>query len=781
MSARLRFTGPLGALSPTSRQVLIDRSLSTRPEVAATVEALLADVRARGDVALRALAARFDGVTLDSLEVSEAQRLRALDALAPELRRALERAAANLEYVARQSLPPPLLVEVEPGVVVGRRADPVGAVGVYAPGGTAAYPSSVLMGVVPARVAGVREIVVCSPPGREGLPSEVVLAAAQLAGATRVFALGGAGAIGAMAWGTASVPRVDRIVGPGNAWVAEAKRQIAGEVAIDAPAGPSEILVIGGAGADGGAIARELLAQAEHDPDACVVALCLEADLARRVEAALDELVPVTPRRSIVEQALTSRGAVLTVDSLDEAVAFANEFAAEHVQLSVPDPRSVLPRLRNAGTIFVGASTSVAFGDYLTGANHVLPTAGAGRRFSGLSVLDFLRWQTWQEVTPEAAPRLAGDVERLARSEGLPAHAEAARQASGASPHRARVRAPPRLRSTLAEVRRYQPARPPCEIDLTDNTNLFGVPPSVRAVLEAPAPAAVTRYPSPYADGLRAALAKRLEVPFANVATGCGSDDVLDAAFRAFGDPGERVVFCPPTFSIVASFARSNGLEPRAVPLDADAISAARPRLVYLCSPNNPTGAELPVGLLEQFLERSGAVVVVDEAYVEYAGRPSLVRQACAEERLLVVRTLSKAWGLAGLRLGYAVGSARLIEQLEKARGPYKVGALAEACGVAVLTHDEVWVSQRIEAVVRERERFREALVARGLRPLPSAANFLLLPMDGAEAVAHRMRERGVSVRAFTGLEGVGEAVRISIGPRELMEACLTALVEVTS
>jgi histidinol dehydrogenase len=775
----VRFRGALAALREVDRLSLMERSFSLDPRVTTTVAKQLAEVRAEGDTALLRFAKEFDRAELETLEVPRAELERALETLDPAVRRGLERAAKNLEAVARASLPPPSQVEVEPGVVVGRRADPFARVGVYAPGGKAAYPSSVLMGVVPARAAGVKDIIVCSPPSSSGLPSDVVLAAAALAGATRVFAIGGAGAIGALAFGTASVPRVDRIVGPGNAWVAEAKRQVAGEVGIDSPAGPSEILVIADAQASPEAIARELLAQAEHDVDACVVALCVGEALAARVIGALEASLASQPRRATIETALRTRGAVLSIASLDEAWPFAETFAAEHLQLNLADAESSLSKVRNAGTVFLGASTSVAFGDYLTGANHVLPTAGAGRRFSGLSVLDFVRWQTWQRVTPAAAASMASDVVTLATSEGLPAHANAAQGASAATT--VEDTATLRTRPTLAPIERYLPTRPPCQLDLTDNTNLFGVPPSVQQLLASPPPAAVTRYPAPYADTLRGALASFTGTALENIVTGCGSDDVLDATFRAFGEPGDVVAYCPPTFSIVSAFARANTLIPTAVPLDVDALARSAGRVIYLCSPNNPTGAVLPEGFVEALLSKTNAVVVLDEAYVEYASRESMAKRAPSLERLVVVRTLSKAFGLAGLRIGYAVGSPALIAQIEKTRGPYKVGGLSEAAAVAVLTKDREWVQRGIDIVKSSRAAFLEALSANGFRTLPTEANFVLVPLErSATDVATRMRERGVSVRAFSALKGLGEAVRISIGTDAMMKTCLDALMEAT-
>jgi histidinol dehydrogenase len=282
------------------------------------------------------------------------------------------------------------------------------------------------MGVVPARAAGVSEVIVCSPPEPNGTVAAVTLAAAELAGADRVFAVGGAGAIAAMAYGTQSIPRVDRIVGPGNAYVAAAKLLVADRVAIDSPAGPSELLVIADETASAAHIAAEILAQGEHDPDAVVAVVAIGGETAAGVTRELERLFAVQERRGIIERALRARGAILVASSMAEAVAFANEFAPEHLLLATSAADAILPKLRNAGTVFRGETSSVAFGDYMTGANHVLPTGGLARSYSGLSVLDFIRWTTYQRVDRDAASRLAADVAAFADAEGLPAHAAAA-------------------------------------------------------------------------------------------------------------------------------------------------------------------------------------------------------------------------------------------------------------------------------------------------------------------------------------------------------------------
>ena len=414
------------ALFVDERTSVFRRRSTTTLSVRAETEEIIRRVRVDGDRALREMAIEYDGVSLDALEVSRSARQRALDAIAPELRSALERAADNIAKVHAACPPRNFEVETEPGVTVGRWCDPLERVGIYAPGGRAAYASSVLMAAIPARVAGVSETILCSPPQRDGSIATIVLAASEIAEVDRVFAVGGAGAIAAMAYGTASVPRVDRIVGPGNAYVAEAKLQVSRDVGIDSPAGPSELLVICDADCDVDTVAREVLAQAEHDVNACVVVLCLDEATAGSIESAIERRLTDAPRADVIRAALEQRGALITRASMNEAIEFANEFAPEHLMLAIDDAERVLPDIRNAGSVFIGGSSSVVFGDYITGGNHVLPTGGLARSYSGLGPLDFVRWTWYQKVTPEAAQRLANDTAILATAEGLPAHAAAA-------------------------------------------------------------------------------------------------------------------------------------------------------------------------------------------------------------------------------------------------------------------------------------------------------------------------------------------------------------------
>jgi len=418
LSCIVRWRGRCSELSAADRRALFDRSLNADDAIRQRTADIVHRVRAEGDDALRAMAVDFDGVSLDSLEVPRATWQRALDALEPALRRSMERSASNIARVHESFAPVTQEAESEPGILIGRRPDPLARVGVYAPGGRAAYPSSVLMGAVPARVAGVGEIILCSPPDRTtGRPADVVLAAAALAGVDRVFALGGAGAIAAMAFGTASVPRVDKIVGPGNRFVAAAKSLVAADCAIDFYAGPTEIVIVSDRG-NPEWIAADLIAQAEHDPQARAILITSSARLAAGVARFVGDRMPANgPAR----ESLTRHGGIIVTRSAQESVELANRAAAEHL---VCDDEKTAAAISCAGAVFVGQYTAQVAGDYAIGSNHVLPTNGAARFRGGLHAADFVRVSTVQRMTAAGLRTLAPTVITLARQEGLEGHAQ---------------------------------------------------------------------------------------------------------------------------------------------------------------------------------------------------------------------------------------------------------------------------------------------------------------------------------------------------------------------
>ncbi|KRG83031.1 histidinol dehydrogenase [Stenotrophomonas daejeonensis] len=403
----------------------------TREAVAALVE----QVRGVGDIALREITARFDGVTLEKFEVSEAEFAAAELVVPAELRIAMQQAAERIDAYHRAGMARPYSVETAPGVVCEKVIRPIGRVGLYVPAGSAPLPSTALMLGVPARLAGCREVVLCTPPRKDGSADPAVLVAARLTGVHKVFKIGGAQAIAAMAWGTETVPSCDKLFGPGNGYVTEAKQQVAqaGAAAIDMPAGPSEVLVIADAGAVPAFVAADLLSQAEHGPDSQVILLSDDAALIAAVQAEVEAQVVRLARENIARKALDA-SLLLKVDSIEQAFAISNRYAPEHLILALRQPHDWLDLVEAAGSVFMGDYTPEALGDYCSGTNHVLPTAGAARAYSGVSVASFQNQISVQAASREGIANIGPCALTLARAEGLGAHANAVAVRLGVAP-----------------------------------------------------------------------------------------------------------------------------------------------------------------------------------------------------------------------------------------------------------------------------------------------------------------------------------------------------------
>lgn len=416
----------LNELSSEDLRVLLSREIGIQ-DVLQRVNEIVMDVAENGDEALRRYTEQFDGVRLDSFRVSEDEIEEAYDAVDESILNALELAAQNIYAFHDEERTKDLwLYQVAPGVVAGQKVVPLESVGAYVPGGRAAYPSSALMCVIPAKVAGVERVVVCTPPDRSGRIAPLTLAAADIAGADEIYKLGGAQAIAAMAIGTESIERVEKIVGPGNVYVTAAKMLVRGSVEIDFPAGPSEVLIVADSSADPEFIAADMIAQAEHDPSSIAVVVTTSEPLMRAVETEISSQVERAERRDIVQASL-ERCAILLAESLDDAMAFSNAFAPEHLELMVRDPMDALNMVRSAGSVFLGHYTPVAAGDYATGTNHVLPTAGYAKIFSGLNIDAFTKKISIQSMTADGLESIADAIIKMAESEGLRAHAESVR------------------------------------------------------------------------------------------------------------------------------------------------------------------------------------------------------------------------------------------------------------------------------------------------------------------------------------------------------------------
>lgn len=395
-------------------------------DVTGAVKDIIANVVQRGDAALREYSLRFDGAALQSLAVTAEEMEAAMAEVSPELIGILEKAAVNIRKFHQAQVRSGFVLEDREGIKVGQKIIPMDRVGIYVPGGTAAYPSTVLMDSIPAKIAGCGEIVMVTPPGKDGKINPAILAAAKIAGVDRIFKVGGAQAVAALAYGTASIPRVDKIVGPGNAYVAEAKRQVFGQVAIDMIAGPSEILVVADGTADPAYVAADLLSQAEHDKLASAVLVTNSMELAKAVQEKIEEQLQTLEREEIARASIDNNGKIIVADTLDAAIEIANTIAPEHLELCVDEPFAYLDKIRHAGSVFLGKYCPEALGDYLAGPNHTLPTSGTARFSSPLSVDDFIKKTQYIYYSKEALQEVARDVEAFAKTEGLTAHARSA-------------------------------------------------------------------------------------------------------------------------------------------------------------------------------------------------------------------------------------------------------------------------------------------------------------------------------------------------------------------
>ncbi len=415
---------PIYEFDRISPEMLLNRDIQAEENVSAAVDGIIAAVRQRGDEALRDYTARFDGVELKDLQVSEGEIEAAWEAVDGEFRTTLQMAADNIRRFHEQQVHRDFVLTDRPGVVMGQRYTPIERVGVCVPRSPVAFPSTILMNVIPARIAGVSEIVLVTPPEKDGSVSASALAAAKIAGVTKIFKVGGAQAVAALAYGTETIPRVDKIVGPGGIFVATAKRKVFGRVAIDMIAGPSEILVIADGKCDPRWVAADLLSQAEHDVLASAVLVTDSRDLAEDVRTEVEVQLARLPRREVARRSIDDNGKIIVTESLERAVEAANLIAPEHLELCVEEPFALLPLVKNAGSIFLGRSAPEALGDYFAGPNHTLPTSGTARFSSPLSVDDFVKKSSFLYYSREAISPVADRIADFALREGLYAHAQ---------------------------------------------------------------------------------------------------------------------------------------------------------------------------------------------------------------------------------------------------------------------------------------------------------------------------------------------------------------------
>ncbi len=400
--------------------------VQNKTDVEKTVSDIIADVKSNGDKAVKEYCLKFDGAKLDTLLVSDEEIQEAVDSVEPEFLRILNDAAQNIRAFHEKQVRTSFIINDKDGIVTGQKITPVDVAGLYVPGGTAAYPSTVLMDAIPAKIAGVKNLVMVTPPKKDGKINPVILAAAHVAGVDKIYKTGGAQAIAALAYGTETIPRADKIVGPGNAFVAEAKKQVYGIVSIDMIAGPSEILIVADEKSNPRHLAADLLSQAEHDKMASAVLVCNSMELAKRVSDELERQIPLLERSEIARCSIDDNGKIIVTDNLANAIEVSNRIAPEHLELCMDNPFDYLDKVKHAGSIFMGRNCPEALGDYLAGPNHTLPTSGTARFSSPLSVDDFVKKTQYTYYTRDALSKVKDDVAYFATKEGLTAHAKSA-------------------------------------------------------------------------------------------------------------------------------------------------------------------------------------------------------------------------------------------------------------------------------------------------------------------------------------------------------------------
>ncbi len=743
---------------PTSGLTSTDRPSTAQARIEAETRQLLDQVRAGGDAAVRDLTLRFDGVEVQKSQVEPAEIDEALRIADPTLVEALQQAAANIRRVGSAQLFSEEEVLVRPGVRVWRVSRPLRRVGVYVPGGRAPYPSSVLMLCVPATLAGCSEVVLCSPPGQDGHVDRNILAAAAIAGATEVHAIGGVQAIGAMAYGTETLARVDKVFGPGNSHVTAAKRLVFGEVAVDMPAGPSEVVVISDGSVAAAWLAADLEAQAEHAPDAVGILISTDREHAEQVA-------------SLVTQRMAPQLRFYIATTLEEALAAANQFGPEHLILACRDAEAHLGAVTNAGSVFLGPFSPAAAGDYATGANHVIPTGGAVRSFSPLGLDAFGRTLQVQSLSAGGLSELSSLVEPMARAEGFHHHLRSVRirltekvdaSASCPRPRAGVAQMHPYLwEASSAEVAARAGIPEGDVVRFDTNTCPWTVAEADCLTLQG-----VNEYPDSNYPALVSALANYLDQPSAAITLGAGADELLSLISMAFVGPNDPVVIPVPTYSMFSALTEAAGGHQISVAGgDEEKLLqvASRARLTWLCNPNNPTGELLREGLVQRLATSSPGIVVVDEAYFEFSGRSS-VRLIDELPNLVVVRTLSKAFGLAGARVGYAVSGPAIAQILALVRPPASISGQSAALAVSALEHTQD-MKARVAGLLRERELLADEITKRGFDSRSSSTNFLLVSCPNG--LAEQLAARGLVVRSFPVDSSLHGWMRVTVRSRE--------------
>jgi histidinol-phosphate aminotransferase len=784
------------------RQQRLERAkLTQSADLSATVAAIIEQVKTGGDSALVQLTEQFDGVKLNTLTISAQQISAARNALSTRRYRAIAQAYQNIKTFHQAQQLEDIMVTTSPGVLCQLRSEPLASIGLYIPAGSAPLPSTVLMLGVPAQIAGCQRIALVCPPNQQGQLADEVLVAASLCGISEIYCIGGAQAIAALALGTKTIAPVTKVFGPGNRFITEAKKQLAQQIpgfAIDMPAGPSELLIIADEQANPAFIAADLLSQAEHGADSQVILVTNCAKLIEQVQAQLTVQLAKLSRQAIATQALQQSRLILA-ESIEQAIEISNQYAPEHLIVNCQQARALLPSLRNAGSIFLGAYTPESAGDYASGTNHVLPTYGYAKVISSLSLADFSRRYTVQEISKAGLQTLAECIIELTNAEGLDAHQNAVTirlscddEQSDSQQGDQEAPAPLKQNTELELVQ--QLARPDIQamVPYQSARRLEQGAGDVNRKIwlnanEASGPGiyqisgdSINRYPDFQPSNLLKAYSDYCGLTPANILATRGADEGIELIMRSFCTAyQDSIIICPPTYGMYQISAENHGVGVLSVPLvdsqlNVPAIVEQLPnaKLIFLCSPGNPTGNLLPLKQIKQVLAASKqrTMVVVDEAYIEFCPEQSVLALLADYPNLIILRTLSKAFALAGLRCGFCLASAAVINLLSKVIAPYPIPTpVAELASKALSREGLLSMAFRVTETNYLRQQLSLWLQAQPWcgKCFASDANFILFECQHKDQVVNALRQNGIFIRDQSHQPLLANCLRISIGSEQ--------------
>jgi len=814
------------------------------------VSEMLAALQENGWDEVCRMSKQFDGYAPEPALVSEEEMKEAAGQLPDSLKFAIAMAANNIKNFHASQAHQTNLVTQAPGITCYQKWMPIERIGLYIPGGTAPLFSTVLMLAIPAQIAGCRELVLCTPGNKEGKVHPSVLFTAAFCGITQIYRVGGVQAIASMAYGLGPVPKVDKIFGPGNSWVTMAKQLISRSgVAIDMPAGPSELLVVVDESANASFVAADLLSQAEHGPDSQVLLLTTSWELAEEVHNEVELQLTELPRKKIAEKALENSKLIVLADNV-AIMKMVNQYAPEHLILATENYNELAEQVHHAGSVFLGPYSPESAGDYASGPNHTLPTSGYAKAYSGLSLDSFMKSVTFQELSAGGLQTIEPAIRLMALAEGLAGHARAANiRRDGETPAEPDNNPSPKKTDKTSKRReaekeimhqfltyvnplnllyplnildpdsqinpqnllyRLVPEEP--EVPVTKTNPILYVRPNIAAMVpyssardefsssegtfldanENPNDTGLNRYPDPRQKELREAVAWVKGVEPTQVFLGNGSDEAIDLLIRIFCEPRmSRIITMSPTYGMYSVCAAVQDVQVDKVVLNPDfslntkeILDAVRfdTKMIFLCSPNNPTGIKVPLDEIQYLADRFNGILVVDEAYIDFAQGQSALNLIKECRNIVVLQTFSKAWGLAGVRLGMAFADTEIIGIMNKVKYPYNVNVLTaakvleriksvrEGVGAKQRNPDQDWRrGPDIELILSERMRLAEGL--KGMpgveKVYPSEANFLLVKFSDPRMTYLYLVDNGIIVRDRSTQVLCEGCLRITVGTPE--------------